>query len=93
MPLEEVYQERVASGELQQDSAQARAVSALAALERQLLRYTGRRKSFFAALLNRPGSTPKGLYIYGGVGRGKSLLMDCFAAVISPRKRCTTARL
>ncbi|WP_084170071.1 cell division protein ZapE [Paraburkholderia ferrariae] len=31
---------------------------------------------------------PKGLYLWGGVGRGKTLLMDCFYAVVPARKKC-----
>ncbi|MDR8394771.1 MAG: cell division protein ZapE [Paraburkholderia sp.] len=31
---------------------------------------------------------PKGLYLWGGVGRGKTLLMDCFYAVVPAKKKC-----
>ena len=78
------YENRIASGELQPDPAQAQAITALADLETRLLSRP-KKSGFLAKILKNQTKTPKGLYIYGGVGRGKSLLMDCFAAAISER--------
>ena len=75
------YQARLASGELHSDPAQKQAVAALADLEKQLLAH--KRTGFLSKILKNQNNIPKGLYIYGGVGRGKSLLMDCFASTIS----------
>jgi cell division protein ZapE len=38
-----------------------------------------RRIGLFAGLFARPLTPPKGMYLWGGVGRGKSMLMDLFA--------------
>lgn len=69
------------SGHIVADPAQERAVLALQGLYEGLLRYAprGGRKGWAArwGLGGRPVS-PKGLYIWGGVGRGKSMLMDLF---------------
>jgi cell division protein ZapE len=67
------YRAAVSRGELKDDDAQRRAATRLQALARALGKYRPRRRLFFAA---RPA--PRGLYIWGDVGRGKSMLMDLF---------------
>jgi len=72
------YQRRVASGALNDDPNQSDALVLLDLLLQSLTDYRpsklGYLKSFFAG--NR--RVPKGVYLYGGVGRGKSMLMDLF---------------
>ena len=68
------YQERVARGELECDPAQDFAVERLQRLHDALKGYSPGKRGW----LSRPRPAPKGLYIFGGVGRGKSLLMDLF---------------
>ena len=48
-----------------------------------------RKMGLFAGLFARPAMPPPGLYLWGGVGRGKSMLMDLFfqATEIPPRRR------
>ena len=67
----EAYQARVAAGALTLDPAQAQAAARLDALAHDLVRWKPN------ALLGRK-RPPKGLYIFGPVGRGKSMLMDLF---------------
>ena len=64
---------RIASGELTEDDAQLKAASMLDALLERLSKPA--RKSWF---FSRRPDAPKGLYLWGGVGRGKSMLMDWF---------------
>jgi cell division protein ZapE len=45
------------------------------------------RSNAIKKLINRP-AIPRGIYMYGGVGRGKSFLMDCFYTAV-PLKRKT----
>ncbi|HEY1960955.1 MAG TPA: cell division protein ZapE, partial [Rhizomicrobium sp.] len=82
--VEQRYRALVAHGELKRDSAQERAVKRLQALATELRRYRPARPLFF----RRPES-PKGLYLWGDVGRGKSMLMDLFfaAAAVRPKQR------
>ena len=82
--LIETYRARVLTGELARDPLQERAAEQLAQLARQLARYRPGRRGFFT----RAEPPPRGLYIWGDVGRGKSMLMDLFfSAVPLPRKR------
>jgi cell division protein ZapE len=68
----EAYQELVRAGELRPDEAQARAVAALDRLGSSM-RGTG---GFFDRFRKRDGAGSAGAYLWGGVGRGKSMLMD-----------------
>ena len=59
------------------DAAQARAIDALERCENEWTDYKARRSNAVTKLLVRP-PIPRGVYMWGGVGRGKSFLMDCF---------------
>jgi cell division protein ZapE len=78
-PLE-LYRQRVARGEIGPDTAQARAVEALERLYRDLLKATPHRgwRALGARLTGNRRSAVRGLYLWGSVGRGKTLLMDLF---------------
>ncbi len=68
------------------DPAQLRAVDALARCEREWADYKARRGNAFTKLISRP-PIPRGVYMYGGVGRGKSFLMDCFFQSVPLRRK------
>ena len=76
------YRQRLASGELRPDPAQEAAALRLDALAAQLARWSPE------AWLGK-GETPRGLYLFGPVGRGKSLLLDLFfeAAPVKKKRR------
>jgi cell division protein ZapE len=59
------------------DAAQQRAIDALERCENEWADYKARRSNAVTKLLVRP-PLPRGVYMWGGVGRGKSFLMDCF---------------
>lgn len=73
------YRELVAGGELRPDAEQATAAARLEALQHELERPPVS-AGFLGKLLGRKASIPqpRGLYMWGGVGRGKSMLMDLF---------------
>lgn len=73
MNLIDVYSNAVSSGNLQADRAQEIVLSELQRLFSALS--IPRRKVWF----KKPQTAPKGIYIWGGVGCGKSMLMDMFA--------------
>ncbi|MEO8279986.1 MAG: cell division protein ZapE [Ideonella sp.] len=77
MTVREIYAAALAERGYQSDPAQLRALDALARCESEWADYKARRRSRLSQLLVRP-PIPRGVYMYGGVGRGKSFLMDCF---------------
>ncbi|HXJ01635.1 MAG TPA: cell division protein ZapE [Micropepsaceae bacterium] len=83
------YRAALAAGKLQPDAEQARAAAALESLYQALKTYRPPGRGLFGFSFGAfAAKAPKGLYIHGDVGRGKSALMDLFfAAVPFLRKR------
>jgi cell division protein ZapE len=76
--LTAIYDTRVAEGLLRPDPAQREVLLRLEALRERL---EAPRKTSLFRLFKAPEATgPMGLYLWGGVGRGKSMLMDLFYA-------------
>ena len=84
-PVGTAYAALVAAGELKADPAQARAVAALDRLAASM-RHNG---GFLKRLIGSNGDGSAGVYLWGGVGRGKSMLMDlAFDHIdVSPKRR------
>jgi cell division protein ZapE len=74
------YQALVSSGAIEPDPAQAEAAEAFATLEQRLASYKPVRKQGLLGRLfaDKNGGPPRGLYVHGEVGRGKTMLMDLF---------------
>ena len=87
--LTEIYDTRVAAGSLRPDPAQHAVLQDLESLRLWLETNAERRVGLFAGLFAKPITPPKGLYLWGGVGRGKSMLMDLFtdATAITAKRR------
>lgn len=81
----QALREAVQAGRLQPDEGQAEAAERLTRLSQEIQRWKGGRSGLF----RRRRETPRGLYLYGGVGTGKSLMMDMFfdAAPIEAKRR------
>ncbi len=90
-PVAAGYKALVAAGTIEHDPAQARVVAKLDALNAALEQHRLARKSSPLGWLfgqKAPVEAPRGLYIWGAVGRGKTMLMDLFhEAVHEPLKR------
>ncbi|TNE39877.1 MAG: cell division protein ZapE [Sphingomonadales bacterium] len=71
------YHRLVEAGELRADPDQAAAAARLATLQAELEAVPPRGSTLWK-LLRRVPEPPRGLYLWGGVGRGKSMLMDLF---------------
>jgi cell division protein ZapE len=74
------YKALVASGAIEADPAQQRAAEAFAALEERLSGYKPVKKQGLLGRLfgDKDEPPPRGLYVHGDVGRGKTMLMDLF---------------
>ncbi|CCE07431.1 putative ATPase (yhcM) AFG1 family [Bradyrhizobium sp. STM 3843] len=73
------YQALIDSGAIEADPAQAEVADALAALERRLSTYKpARKQGLLGRLFSDKSEPPRGLYVHGEVGRGKTMLMDLF---------------
>lgn len=70
------YETLVAAGELRADDEQAAAAMRLAKLQDEL--ETSENGSFLSRFIRKKRTSPRGVYMWGGVGRGKSMLMDLF---------------
>lgn len=76
------YRARVAAGDIRPDPGQELAAEKLESLHHALVGYepytgsSGWKERF--GLVRRRAEPPQGLYLFGGVGRGKSMLMDIF---------------
>ncbi|PXW98617.1 cell division protein ZapE [Sphaerotilus hippei] len=73
----ELYHQTLAERGYQADPAQLNAVAALQRCQDEWAAYKARRSNAITKALVRP-PIPRGVYMYGGVGRGKSFLMDSF---------------
>jgi len=87
MNVVEFYQQALNERGFLPDDAQLRAVERLQVCYDEWLAYKNRRSSRLMRLINPP-DIPRGVYMWGGVGRGKSFLMDSFYSVV-PLKRKT----
>ena len=87
MSVRALYQAQLAERGYRSDPAQLRALESLERCESEWAEYKARRRNAITKLLIRP-PIPRGVYMHGGVGRGKSFLMDCFFQAV-PLKRKT----
>ena len=71
--LTQIYKDLAADGALQPDPAQEAVLPEFDRIRSALM--VPEKKGLF----RKPPPPPKGLYLWGGVGRGKSMLMDLFA--------------
>jgi cell division protein ZapE len=79
------YEALVAAGELKADSRQRAAAERLQLLQDELV--AAREPGALARLFGRGQERVRGLYLWGGVGRGKSMLMDLFVDTLDIRRK------
>lgn len=81
MDVRGFYEHALAERGYQPDPAQLLAVDRLQQAYEEWRAYKAQRSSKIKRLLSRP-TVPRGVYMWGGVGRGKSFLMDSFYSVV-----------
>ena len=86
-PVNAAYAHLLATGELRPDPAQAAAVERLNALAEALAHPAPSPGPLARLLGQKTASAPRGVYLWGGVGRGKTMLMDLFHANAPGPKR------
>ena len=86
MSVQEVYERELQLRGYQSDPAQLRAVASLERCATDWTNYKSKRSNSLKKLINRP-EIPRGVYMYGGVGRGKSFLMDCFFSAVPIQRK------
>ena len=87
MSVRRAYEAALQERGFKTDPAQQRAVDALERCASEWAHYKSKRSNALKKLINRP-DIPRGVYMFGGVGRGKSFLMECFFQAV-PLKRKT----
>jgi cell division protein ZapE len=86
MSVRQTYESELSLRGYTADPAQLRAIDALERCASEWAAYRDKRSNAFKKLLNRP-DIPRGVYMFGGVGRGKSFLMDCFYNAVPIRRK------
>ncbi|WP_267382024.1 MULTISPECIES: cell division protein ZapE [unclassified Sphingomonas] len=82
----QAYDALIAAGELRPDPEQAAAAARLATLQAEL-EAAPRRGSVLWRLARAKPAAPRGVYLWGDVGRGKSMLMDLFFANLAIQRK------
>ena len=86
MTVKQAYEAELVARGYQSDPAQLRAVDVLERCANEWSVFKEQRSNAFKKLIHHP-DTPRGVYMYGGVGRGKSFLMDCFYNAVPIRRK------
>ena len=85
-PVRSAYEAELKTRGYTSDPAQLRAIDALERCAADWAAFKEKRSNAFKKLINRP-EVPRGVYMFGGVGRGKSFLMDCFYSAVPLRRK------
>ncbi len=85
-PVRRAYEAELAARGFRCDPAQLRGVAALERCAAEWAHFKHKRSNALKKLINRL-PIPRGVYLYGGVGRGKSFLMDCFYQAVPLRRK------
>jgi cell division protein ZapE len=81
MNVQQFYDHALAERGFQSDEAQRQAVTRLQRAYDEWVAFKAQRSNRLKKIINKP-EVPRGVYMWGGVGRGKSFLMDSFYSVV-----------
>ncbi|KAG5879661.1 hypothetical protein JTB14_021464 [Gonioctena quinquepunctata] len=74
----QLLENKIKAKELQRDEVQIKVAENLQTVYDDLKRYKPVEKNFFSKIFTAKQTAPRGLYIHGAVGGGKTMLMDLF---------------
>ncbi len=80
------YERELSMRGYQSDPGQLAVIEELERCASDWAAYLSKRSSRIKKLIHRP-EIPRGVYMYGGVGRGKSFLMDCFYNAVGVKRK------
>ena len=83
----QTYLARVDLGEIEPNAEQAEIVTRLEEVALRLAEYRAASSGLLGFFRKQPGPPPRGLYLHGGVGRGKTMLMDLFFETVDLEKK------
>ena len=86
MTVTSFYQEQLRVHQYQGDAAQESAIVRLQQFEHELLAFKNARSNRLLRFIHAP-KVPRGVWMWGGVGRGKSFLMDCFYGAVPIQRK------
>jgi cell division protein ZapE len=86
MPVREYFRQVARQRGFAPDTAQVVAVERLQRCQDEWIAYKQRRRTRLQKLVIKP-ALPRGVYLWGGVGRGKTLLMDLFYACVPLQRK------
>lgn len=86
MNVTEFYERSLKERGYSTDEAQLRTVQRMQKFYDDFVEFKKARSSVFKKLISRP-DVPQGMYLWGGVGRGKSFLMDCFYSAVPVERK------
>ena len=93
MTIQSQYETLLTTDHLVADEAQRAVVRLLADLQHRLCQFHANNQHGWSARLKRwftsqpVGNAPKGIYLWGGVGRGKTFLLDLFFETLAVEKK------
>ena len=87
MSVSEHYASQLAARGFTADAAQQRAIERLQQLADEWGQFNQRRSSLLRKLFDRSSASPRGVWMWGGVGRGKSFLMDVFFEAVPVERK------
>lgn len=82
----QLYEQSLAERGYKADAAQLKGIAALQRCQDEWANYKAQRSNALTKMLRYP-NLPKGVYMYGGVGRGKSFIMDCFYQAVPVQRK------
>lgn len=88
-PIAQAYEATLQRRGYSADEAQWAAVLRLETLASELVQFRQARDGLFKRLINHP-DVPRGVWLWGGVGRGKSFVMDCFFDAVAIKRKQRT---